>query len=282
MTEKAKRLEPKKKTLRELYLKSGNLCAFPNCGQIMMDVDGSFIGQICHIEAAEPGGQRFNPDMSNEERRSAANLMLMCYPHHVKTNDVDKYSVEKLKNLKKEHELKFSNPETVMLEKLRDITSTRSAIYPINLIRINAVLGFDLEDWQLTESLPEITDFIDKLQKVPAPIRQFCFEVAARFCRMRDTYAVQEELECIAVSALDIRDAFGISETTITEKCSQMGKYQLGGLHVEEYEENDATVFLHSLDSGWKIWSDIAQFCIQEDEDLSKIWQHLDFSILDE
>lgn len=93
MTEKPKRLTPLPDTLRELFLKSGNLCAFPNCKALMMDADGVFIGQVCHIEAAEEGGKRFNSSISNEERRTASNLMLMCYEHHQVTNDEKKYPV---------------------------------------------------------------------------------------------------------------------------------------------------------------------------------------------
>jgi hypothetical protein len=65
-----------------------------------MDIEGDFIGQLCHIEAAEEGGERFNPSMTNDERRAVANLMLMCYPHHVKTNDVNTYTVDVLRKMK--------------------------------------------------------------------------------------------------------------------------------------------------------------------------------------
>jgi hypothetical protein len=58
--EKPKRLTPTKDTLRELYLKSGNRCAFPGCHKALFNSKGVFVGQICHIEAAESGGQRFN------------------------------------------------------------------------------------------------------------------------------------------------------------------------------------------------------------------------------
>lgn len=85
MSEIPKRLAPQFETFRELFLKSGNLCAYSNCDAPMMTEDGVFVGQLCHIEAAEPGGERFNPTMTNEDRRSASNLMLMCYPHHRQT-----------------------------------------------------------------------------------------------------------------------------------------------------------------------------------------------------
>jgi hypothetical protein len=93
MKEEPKRLKPKPETLRVLFLKSGNLCAFPNSKALMMNEKGVFIGQLCHIEAAEEGGERFNPHMTNEDRRAAANLMLMCYPHHKITNDEQEYPI---------------------------------------------------------------------------------------------------------------------------------------------------------------------------------------------
>lgn len=37
-------------------------------GYSLVDDDGGFIAQICHIQAASPKGQRFNSDMTDEER----------------------------------------------------------------------------------------------------------------------------------------------------------------------------------------------------------------------
>ncbi len=113
---KAKRKAPDKDTLRELYLKSGNQCAFPDCTRVMLNKDGVFIGQICHIEAAEEGGERFNFAMSDEERAAFPNLMLMCYEHHVITNDVDVYSVPALQAMKAGHEAKFTDPAQAILD----------------------------------------------------------------------------------------------------------------------------------------------------------------------
>ena len=99
--EDVKRLAPKQEVLRELYIKSGNQCAFPECHNVLVDEKGNFVGEVCHIEAAMPGGERFNPNMTNEERRSYDNLLLMCHHHHVVTDDVKEYTVERLKKIKK-------------------------------------------------------------------------------------------------------------------------------------------------------------------------------------
>ena len=101
MNEEPKRLKPRPDTLRKLFLLSGNLCAFPNCAALIMNANGVFIVQLCHIEAAERGGPRFNPEMTNEQRRAADNLMLMCYPHHQQTNDQTAYPTRRLAEIKR-------------------------------------------------------------------------------------------------------------------------------------------------------------------------------------
>lgn len=101
------RLAPKQSVVRRLFALSGNQCAFPDCKDEMIDEEGEFIGQICHIEAAEIGGERFNENQSDEDRRSFKNLLLLCYRHHVKTNDVMRYPTSTLAKIKEDHEKKF-------------------------------------------------------------------------------------------------------------------------------------------------------------------------------
>lgn len=98
------RLAPKTDTLRALFARSGNQCAFPGCTQPLVNEKHKFVGQVCHIEAAMPGGERYNSDSDDEHRRSYKNLLLLCYPHHIETNDVEEYSVERLIKIKNDHE----------------------------------------------------------------------------------------------------------------------------------------------------------------------------------
>ncbi len=101
------RLTPKTETLKALFARSGNQCAFPGCTQPLVDEKHKFVGQVCHIEAAMPGGERYNASSDDENRRSYGNLLLLCYPHHIETNDVEEYSVERLTNIKNDHERLF-------------------------------------------------------------------------------------------------------------------------------------------------------------------------------
>lgn len=70
----------------------------------MVDADKTVVGQICHIEAAEAGGERYNASQTDEERASFDNLLLLCKGHHEETDDVVTYTVAILKKIKDEHE----------------------------------------------------------------------------------------------------------------------------------------------------------------------------------
>ncbi len=105
------RLTPKTDVIRALFARSGNQCAFPGCTQPLINDKNQFIGQVCHIEAATPGGERYNPGQTVEERRGYDNLVLFCYPHHIETNDVVTYTVEKLEIIKWEHEAVFEKAD---------------------------------------------------------------------------------------------------------------------------------------------------------------------------
>ena len=95
---------------RALLAKSGNCCAYPGCNNQIVDEDNIMIGEMAHIEAAEEGGPRYNKKQTDDERNSYDNLIYLCPIHHkIIDRKVDKYSVEKLKEMKSEHEYKFKN-----------------------------------------------------------------------------------------------------------------------------------------------------------------------------
>ena len=162
MNEIVKRLEPTKNTVRHLYALSGNVCAFPTCNRLMINENGKFVGQICHIKSANEGGQRFDYRMTNEERRHFDNLLLMCYEHHVVTDDVQKYTVEEMQSIKKKHEIKFREDVIVssILKELKDYTKTEGFIKVKNLHNLfdkNINYSFN----QDSRSIEEIEDDVD-------------------------------------------------------------------------------------------------------------------------
>ena len=64
------RLSNRTDTIKKLFALSGNFCAFPGCNEHIINSEGQLIGEVCHIEAANEDGERYNPLQSDEERRS--------------------------------------------------------------------------------------------------------------------------------------------------------------------------------------------------------------------
>lgn len=127
------RLSIRKEALRDLAIKSKNKCAFPGCDHPILDKNDVYIAELCHIEAAEPGGQRYNPNQTDEERRSPANLIFFCHQHHNVTNDVEQYPVSRLQEIKRSHE---ALPEVVfnselLLTRLDEVLAEQLAIRQI-------------------------------------------------------------------------------------------------------------------------------------------------------
>ncbi|ELK8499686.1 hypothetical protein RV040_003198 [Vibrio alginolyticus] len=91
-------------TLKKLFALSGNECAFPGCTKQLVNQTNAKDSNICHIEAANDDGERYREDMTDKERADYENLILLCVQHHDETNDVEKYTVEALKQMKDNHE----------------------------------------------------------------------------------------------------------------------------------------------------------------------------------
>ncbi|RUA31361.1 MAG: hypothetical protein DSY77_13145, partial [Bacteroidetes bacterium] len=164
------RLAPTTKTLRALFAKSGNRCAFPNCEHPLIDEDQNFVAQVCHIEDALPGG-RFNENISNEETRLYDNLILFCYKHHVQTNNIHKFPVSKLREIKTKHEAKFDENFEVSertlinifndLKSIKDDTTTIINTQDIHTDKLDEIKALLLSKNQ-TEDAPK-SNFIDEI-----------------------------------------------------------------------------------------------------------------------
>ncbi|KEZ64708.1 hypothetical protein AAY86_10595 [Pseudomonas amygdali pv. tabaci str. ATCC 11528] len=271
--ENPKRLAPTRDTLRELYLKSGNRCAFPKCRKTIFNASGNFVGQVCHIEAAEPGGERFNKDQTNELRRGFDNLMLMCYEHHIETNKVDLYSVAAMKKMKKDHEALFSDVIGVMLFEVFDHTKLSNPLVPSTLQKINRVSGWGLTQGELNENLEELKKMIGGLSKIPEPSRKLFLILVERGEKDEfGTELVVEVSEIQQVTGLgkeELRSCFAILD--------KKGFTQDNG----KTEFGIESVSVSTLRSGWCVWLDIKEFCMSQNTPLEDFIINLDFSSLD-
>lgn len=157
MQELPQRLAPKKEVIRALFARSGNNCFFPGCGEAMISEDGTFLGQVCHIEGVK--GERFNPSMSNEERRSLGNLMLLCYKHHVLTDDQATYTVATLKAMKETRESNFKSSAVSALDFQNIYTEIRRC-FPAN--ELPAKRKYEISQTYIKRSLLSYHSYLEK------------------------------------------------------------------------------------------------------------------------
>lgn len=99
-----------KKDWKILCTKSGNRCALPNCRAILVEdatkTDGaSLIAEAAHIKGENHGSARYDASMTDEERNSYENRILLCPSCHTKIDkQPNTYPVELLQRYKTEHE----------------------------------------------------------------------------------------------------------------------------------------------------------------------------------
>lgn len=89
-----------------LWGRSGSRCAFTDCRkELTTGPDGITVGEMAHIAATNSLGPRADSNMSQTERDSYKNLILLCPEHHTLIDkDENTWTVEQLLSMKKSHE----------------------------------------------------------------------------------------------------------------------------------------------------------------------------------
>lgn len=165
------RKAPRVDILKVLYARSGNECAFPGCDHPIFNDQGLYIAQLCHIEAVSKGGPRYNESQSDEEGNSINNLLFMCHRHHKETDNVEQYSVERLKKIKGEHEKKFTERgKEASKEMIRQI------LFEINYFwDRQKSKKFELEDLKIDREFDlTINELFNELEEHIKTIQNYC------------------------------------------------------------------------------------------------------------
>ncbi|MBD1430607.1 ABC-three component system protein [Sphingobacterium litopenaei] len=227
-------------TIKKLYALSGNQCAFPDCSQSIFDHNGQpNISNICHIEAAEQGGQRYNPNSDDDYRRSFDNLILLCPNHHKITDDVKKYTVAVLRDMKRQHEAKFlqglvgqdvitKNPSVLNIiigelgSKIFDsqsVTEPMSAPDPENKIQYNNVIRFRpiIEEYKVYQG--RLNKIYEEIEKQGSTRKEFVLH------NIKNAYLVEKgkynnDIEQIKVNADNIIESVQTKLWKIIENSS--------------------------------------------------------------
>lgn len=270
--EAPKRLAPTSDALRFLFAHSGNQCAFPDCGRSLIDKHGNYVGQICHIEGVK--GERFNPAMTNEQRRAADNLVLMCYDHHVETNDESAWTVERMRELKRRHESLFAQPDKLILSKITDWTTTESLTLPRNLYGLYGPEELYDEDHDVL--LAKVKEYLSRFEVVPLEVRSFLASVVERMARAGGI--VKNHSGSLGISAEDMRRAHRMEIPEFIRDCELLETYGLGFLDAEERYSEEVVIYgIYD----YPFWSDLLKFSKKRGIPFSSFFEGLDFSPLE-
>ncbi len=97
----------KSKDRKKLWALSGNRCAICRCELVIksnISESENIVGEECHIKSKKERGPRYS-ESDNEALDSYQNIILLCCTHHtIIDNNRIEYSVERLKEIKYEHE----------------------------------------------------------------------------------------------------------------------------------------------------------------------------------
>ncbi|MEY9861473.1 hypothetical protein ABH935_007114 [Catenulispora sp. GAS73] len=162
-------------TERALFTFSRMACYFPEwTAAVITFVNGEPVCsvQIAHIRGANPNSERYDPAMTDDERRAFSNLILLCTPHHTVIDRLhpEDYSAELLQEWKtrRETEAGIDNGAVSSLTEERLIELIENAVDsagPERLVTVELGLGIAMRGQLLSfpvasakDHLPAYTD----------------------------------------------------------------------------------------------------------------------------
>ncbi|MGC2236780.1 MAG: HNH endonuclease [Pyrinomonadaceae bacterium] len=118
---------PTTSTLKYLFAISGNICAFPECKNLLVE-SNNVVGEVCHIKGHKPDAARYDANQTEEQRHAFDNLILMCPNHHtIIDKDEKTYTVETLLDYKAKQSLQAKSPlsenDTTIIQFINNFSS---------------------------------------------------------------------------------------------------------------------------------------------------------------
>lgn len=271
MAKTDERLQPTTSTIKKLFAWSGNQCAMPDCKNELVDDGGTMLGKIAHIHAANGGGARFDASLDEEARRAFENLFLVCGPHHDIIDDLNReaeFPAELLRDYKRRHETRFQRAEHEFLERYTDKTRDATPIYPVTLDALADALEIE-EIRNCPDDIAGITEFVDKLARLPRATRTFAIELAAR---MRDHGGNNR------LPVDDVEEAFEISLADLKRQLDILEHHNLGDAddHFGQWVAR-----LYERDPGGNPFIEILEFCEATGRSPEELLFELNFALYD-
>jgi hypothetical protein len=174
---KSARKAPSTQTLRQLYVLSGNLCAKPGCNTVLVNANGTLVGEACHIKAESPGGARFDKNLSEEQRRAFANLIFLCNVcHKLVDTEPKKFTVAILTKWKRDREERFAAVGDTLrqryLQEIKDEADAGGLSFPKSLQAYVKYLDDEKSSHTIdAQTVEDVAAYVERLRHVSLPDR---------------------------------------------------------------------------------------------------------------
>ena len=280
-----KRKKPATTTLRELYLYSGNECAFYGCTERLLDSDGVWVAEIAHIYGVEEAGPRGEHCLDNDELRAPSNLMLLCLKHHEKIDrEVTTYTVEYLQIMKQQHEDKFRKGINE-IERLIDLTTQQEVKYPVNF---DAISDFRTQkEKEFAEKLEESKPFFDAIANLRPGLRDLIYIILLRGSLCADGYWASSKTDhVVRVLCSDITSHSNLRVDDLKRRVEVLR--DKGLLKVVEIEEDGSSVEYFTLcdptgtHRGFDLFAELHRLGDKNDNIIKRAIMELDFTVFSE
>lgn len=280
---KAGRVAPSSSTLRQLYILSGNLCANPACNTVLLNANGTIVGEVCHIRAEKPGGARYDAKMTDENRRAAANLILLCNVcHKLVDTERKKYTVPILTKWKSDREAKFAAVGDTLRQRYTQQIEDEADTIDLSSPKSLAGLIKHLNDQNVihmvdSETHVHIAAFAERLKHLSAPDRALLRAIVEKTLtlggRREGEYGISvhpDDLKTLKV------DGARLSDYRIRKLANTLDRNGLGSLDVDLEPSLFVSAPHHSV-----AWSDVQAYVAQSGRALRDVIDDLKFGLLD-
>ena len=230
MTPDKRRLDFLDRTLKELFALSGNQCAFPGCAHPVIDEMGQVVAQVAHIVGVARGSARYNESWTPEQLRDSSNLLILCYAHHIATNDEAVYDVARMRGMKSAHERRFNALVSGLRNQVEDKTAGVRFYIPSNFDRLVAAVGLPSGDEFYAEVASDTPGALEKLRRLPPELRSIIAHIIEHGEDTGSGDAWEVEYTHLQLIADVDRATFDRYVTSLTKS---------GYVHAERYEADE-------------------------------------------
>lgn len=280
---KSGRLAPSTTTLRQLYILSGNLCANPKCSTVLLNVNGTVVGEVCHIKAEKPGGPRFDAKMSGEERRAFSNLILLCNVcHKLVDTEVQKYSVRVLARWKAEREAIFAAVGDTLQQRYRKQIEDEVELVDLQIPQnLDGLVGY-LNDQNVSHLIDDeahrsVAEYANRLKNLSMPDRDLLRAIIEKSLKLGGR---REGDSGICVHPDDLKtlsvDKRRLSDHRIAKLANTLDRHRLGYLDLDE----EPSLRIGAPGDAVR-WSEINNYLSENSFSLCDIIVDLKFGLLD-